>query len=37
MPHPERACEDILGSTDGRLVFRSMIQSLESRPVVKAA
>ncbi|MBE2179175.1 MAG: phosphoribosylformylglycinamidine synthase subunit PurQ [Chthoniobacterales bacterium] len=27
MPHPERACEQRLGSTDGRLVFDSIIQS----------
>jgi len=25
MPHPERACESILGSTDGRGIFQSMI------------
>jgi phosphoribosylformylglycinamidine synthase len=37
MPHPERACEDILGSADGRLIFQSMIHSLESRPAAKAA
>ena len=24
MPHPERACEDLLGSSDGRDVFRSL-------------
>jgi phosphoribosylformylglycinamidine synthase len=24
MPHPERACEDALGSSDGREVFRSL-------------
>jgi phosphoribosylformylglycinamidine synthase subunit PurQ / glutaminase len=28
MPHPERACEPILGSADGRLIFESMIQTL---------
>ncbi len=27
MPHPERACEKILGSADGRGVFASMISS----------
>jgi len=32
MPHPERASEPILGCADGRLVFESMIQALESRP-----
>jgi phosphoribosylformylglycinamidine synthase subunit PurQ / glutaminase len=25
MPHPERACEDLLGSSDGREVFRSLV------------
>jgi len=24
MPHPERACETLLGSTDGNVIFRSM-------------
>lgn len=28
MPHPERACEDLLGSTDGRDVFRSLAGTL---------
>lgn len=28
MPHPERACEPELGSTDGRLVFESIIKRL---------
>ena len=28
MPHPERASEDMLGSSDGRLVFESMIGAL---------
>tara|TARA_B100001964_G_C14191174_1_gene581164 strand:- start:305 stop:970 length:666 start_codon:yes stop_codon:yes gene_type:complete len=27
MPHPERACESILGSVDGKLIFESMIGS----------
>jgi phosphoribosylformylglycinamidine synthase subunit PurQ / glutaminase len=27
MPHPERACEDWLGSEDGRLVFASLVES----------
>lgn len=26
MPHPERACEDLLGGTDGRLIFESMLK-----------
>ena len=28
MPHPERACESVLGSSDGRVVFESAIQWL---------
>jgi len=27
MPHPERACESILGSDDGKLIFESMLGS----------
>jgi len=27
MPHPERACEERLGSTDGRIVFESLLGS----------
>ncbi len=27
MPHPERACESILGSDDGKLIFESMLAS----------
>lgn len=30
MPHPERACEAELGSTDGRYIFESMINSMVS-------
>jgi len=30
MPHPERACEQILGSTDGRPIFESLISSISS-------
>jgi phosphoribosylformylglycinamidine synthase I len=29
MPHPERACEEILGNTDGRRLFESILLSLE--------
>jgi len=36
MPHPERASESILGSEDGRLIFESLIASMESR-MAKAA
>jgi len=31
MPHPERASDDELGNTDGRLVFESMISILASK------
>jgi phosphoribosylformylglycinamidine synthase I len=30
MPHPERACETLLGGVDGRVVFESVIGSLHS-------
>jgi phosphoribosylformylglycinamidine synthase len=33
MPHPERASEPILGGADGRLVFESIIQALDTNPV----
>lgn len=28
MPHPERACEELLGSSDGRNIFRSLAATL---------
>jgi phosphoribosylformylglycinamidine (FGAM) synthase-like amidotransferase family enzyme len=28
MPHPERACENLLGSSDGRELFKSLAGSL---------
>lgn len=28
MPHPERACESLLGGTDGKLLFQSLAQAL---------
>jgi phosphoribosylformylglycinamidine synthase len=37
MPHPERACEPLLGSADGRLIFEGMIHALESRAAAEAA
>ncbi len=41
MPHPERACEPILGSADGRVLFESVIEWLEAaelrQPRVAAA
>jgi len=30
MPHPERACESILGSADGLVIFESVVQWLKS-------
>lgn len=35
MPHPERACEAMLGGTDGRLIFESLRRSLSGSPVGK--
>jgi len=32
MPHPERASEALLGSTDGRLLFESVLADLTARP-----
>src|SRR6185369_11392699 len=37
MPHPERACEQVLGSADGRLIFDSVIAALQARTAAKAA
>jgi phosphoribosylformylglycinamidine synthase len=36
MPHPERAVETALGSADGLVIFRSLIESLTRRAVVSA-
>jgi phosphoribosylformylglycinamidine (FGAM) synthase-like amidotransferase family enzyme len=36
MPHPERAVETPLGSADGLVIFRSLIESLTRRAVVSA-
>ena len=33
MPHPERACEDLLGSNDGRDIFRSLAATLAAAVV----
>ena len=30
MPHPERACEELVGSVDGRVVLESVVSVLES-------
>jgi phosphoribosylformylglycinamidine synthase subunit PurQ / glutaminase len=37
MPHPERACEPLLGSADGRLIFESLIHALEHGTIRQAA
>jgi phosphoribosylformylglycinamidine synthase subunit PurQ / glutaminase len=37
MPHPERACEPLLGSVDGRLIFESIVQSVKSGALVAKA
>jgi len=34
MPHPERACDAVLGNTDGQIVFKSLIQSFSFHEVV---
>ena len=31
MPHPERACEPALGSSDGLLLFQSVVHALSER------
>jgi phosphoribosylformylglycinamidine synthase len=31
MPHPERACEALLGSSDGNRIFQSIIDSCRTR------
>ena len=31
MPHPERACEELLGSNDGRDIFRSLTKAIASK------
>jgi len=32
MPHPERACESLLGSSDGNLIWESIIASIQRNP-----
>jgi phosphoribosylformylglycinamidine synthase len=31
MPHPDRACEERLGSTDGLKIFQSMMKTIEAQ------
>ncbi len=37
MPHPERACESILGGEDGRLIFDGILAYLRERAASRAA
>jgi phosphoribosylformylglycinamidine synthase subunit PurQ / glutaminase len=37
MPHPDRASESILGSSDGKWIFESVIAALEEKRAAKAA
>ncbi len=37
MPHPERACESILGNDDGKCILGSLITALEEKRTAKAA
>jgi len=37
MPHPERACEPILGSKDGLAIFESVVQTLKSGTLLARA
>jgi phosphoribosylformylglycinamidine synthase len=36
MPHPERACESILGSEDGRLLLGSLLDAVDARRSISA-
>jgi phosphoribosylformylglycinamidine synthase len=37
MPHPERACESVLGSSDGLVLFESVVSSLEAEGALRRA
>ena len=37
MPHPERACEPVLGSTDGLVLFESVVGALATGGVLRTA
>jgi phosphoribosylformylglycinamidine synthase subunit PurQ / glutaminase len=37
MPHPERAAEALLGSTDGSFIFRSLARSVTRSPAGAAS
>jgi phosphoribosylformylglycinamidine synthase I len=36
MPHPERACEPVLGSADGLVLFQSVLESMKTHGTVQA-
>jgi phosphoribosylformylglycinamidine synthase len=36
MPHPERACESALGSTDGLVLFQSVVDAIADHGTVQA-
>jgi phosphoribosylformylglycinamidine synthase len=37
MPHPERACESVLGSGDGLLIFESVVSALAAHGTLRTA
>jgi hypothetical protein len=37
MPHPERACEPLLGSDDGKWIIESIFAALKNKTVAQAA
>ena len=37
MPHPERACHPLLGSTDGAVLLRSLLVSAGAEPLRRRA
>ncbi len=37
IPHPERACEPLLGSDDGKWIFESIFAALKNKTVAVAA
>jgi phosphoribosylformylglycinamidine (FGAM) synthase-like amidotransferase family enzyme len=36
MPHPERACEPVLGSADGLVLFESVVTELAGQGALKS-
>jgi phosphoribosylformylglycinamidine synthase len=37
MPHPERACESLLGSDDGRWILESLFAAIRTKPALQPA